>query len=194
MWGALYDFHAIPLEAVIDGPRLRKRLLSHASGKVLEVGAGTGINFQYYPAGVEVTAVEPDESMRRQAIAKAKQYPHVHVGTASAEALPFPDASFDAVVATLTLCSVDDPQVAIREMTRVLKPQGHLLLLDHVRKNTPVAGKVLDWFTPGWKRLTGGCHLNRDPGEWIAQQPLQVERQDEVWKGYGSFRVLRKSG
>jgi ubiquinone/menaquinone biosynthesis C-methylase UbiE len=192
MNGSIYDFHAAPLETMIGGPRLRTELISQARGKVLEVGAGTGFNFKYYPEGVEVTAVEPDPGMRRRAVARARLNPRIRVGDSSAEQLPFPDQSFDTVVATLTFCTIDEPSRAAKEIFRVLKPTGHFLLMEHIRKPSPIAGKVLDWLTPAWKRLSDGCHLNREPAKWIAETPFRIERYDSLWKGYGGLWVLQK--
>lgn len=197
MNGSIYDFHAAPLEALIGGPRLRKELLSFAQGKTLEVGAGTGFNFRYYPNNLDVIAVEPDEGMRKKAVERARHHPNLAkliVGDSEAESLPYPDQTFDTVVATLALCSVDDPQAAVNEAYRVLKPQGRFLLMEHIRKGSPFAGKVLDWLTPGWKRMSGGCHLNRSPAQWIEKSPFKVERHEILWRGYGSSWVLRKNG
>jgi ubiquinone/menaquinone biosynthesis C-methylase UbiE len=132
----------------------RAQLLSRAQGQVLEVGAGTGLNTAFYPTGVEVTFTEPDPHM-------AKRF-HGDVLEASAEALPFADGSFDTVVATLVLCSVDDLARALAEIRRVLAPEGRLLFLEHVRG--PEGSSLSRWqdrLNPLWRRLAG-CDCNRD--------------------------------
>lgn len=192
MNGTLYDFHAAPLEALLGGPRLRRELLSLAQGKTLEVGAGTGFNFRYYPEGLEVIAIEPDAGMRKKARGRARWYANITVESADAESLPFADGTFDTVVVTLALCSVDDPEAALREVHRVLKPGGRVLLMEHVRKEAPVAGRVLDLLTPLWRRMSDGCHLNREPSRWIARSEFSVERYDRLWSGYGGRWVLKK--
>jgi ubiquinone/menaquinone biosynthesis C-methylase UbiE len=188
--GALYDFLARPLEVPLGVPGLRRRLLSQARGRVLEIGAGTGANFGFYPPDATVTAVEPARRMRERAEQRARRDARFSVQDAEAEALPFGDGSFDTAVATLAFCSIDDPEKALREAHRVLKPGGKLLLLEHVRKDAPVAGKVLDALSPGWERFTGGCRLNRRLAELITASPFRVERHEPLWSGYGGLWVL----
>ncbi|MBI4312335.1 MAG: class I SAM-dependent methyltransferase [Chloroflexi bacterium] len=144
--------------------RARQRLLAHAHGRMLELGAGTGANFPYYPGGVaQVVATEPDRHMRARAVKKALAAARpLLVQDADAQRLPFPDAAFDTVVGTLVFCTIPDPARALQEAQRVLKPGGQLLLLEHVRGPDPVRGAIQDALTPLWKRLAGGCHPNRD--------------------------------
>src|SRR6266853_3475602 len=115
---------------------LRQETAGQASGVVLEVGAGTGLNFsRYQPERVErVEAIEPDAAMLAYARPRVKQAAvPITLTQASVDALPFPDATFDSVVVTLVFCSVRDPERGLREIWRVLKPEGHLVLLEHVR-------------------------------------------------------------
>lgn len=148
----------------------RRVLLADTTGRVLEVGAGTGANFPHYPPGVtEVVAIEPEPHLRRiaeRAAADAKTPITVTDGTA--EHLPFPDAGFDAVVACLMLCSVRDTGAALAEMFRVLRPGGRLHVFEHVRAET--AGlrrmqRVMD--ATVWPLLNGGCHLAADTADAI---------------------------
>lgn len=190
MNGSLYDFVLKPLEA-IQLSELREELLSSAKGRVLEIGAGTGLNFSHYPAGVEIIATDNDESMMRPAQKRGLEK-HIKVEVADAEALPYQDGEFDTVVATLVFCSIPDPDKALSEVYRVLKPGGSFLLLEHVRRNTPIAGKVLDTLTPVWKHLAGGCHLNRDPEKTINELGFKTDSLQVIWKGLGKVWHLRK--
>ena len=141
----------------------RRRLLVEARGVVVEIGAGTGLNFRHYPAGVEVVATEPDPHMlkgARRAARKARAT--LSLRQAPAEALPLPTGSADTVVSTLVLCSVPDQAAALAEAVRVLKPGGRLLLLEHVRASDPGLAGEQDRRERTQVRFAGGCHPNRD--------------------------------
>ncbi|MFE3071503.1 class I SAM-dependent methyltransferase [Streptomyces sp. NPDC059247] len=145
---------------------LRAELLSGLSGRVVEIGAGNGLNFAHYPAGVtEVVAVEPEARLRRLAEEAAARAPvPVTVLPDTAEALPLPDASFDAAVASLVLCTVRDLPRALAELHRVLRPGGELRFLEHGLADTPGLARVqraLDRTV--WPLLFGGCHTARAP-------------------------------
>ena len=143
----------------------RKELLSSLSGDVLEIGTGTGINLTYYPDSVtRLILSEPDRHMRAQLHKKLIDLPiKYEVVDNPAEALPFPDGQFDAVVSTLVLCSVHHPEQALSEFFRVLKPDGKLALIEHV--TAPDQTNTLKWqkrIEPFWKRCAGNCHLTRN--------------------------------
>jgi ubiquinone/menaquinone biosynthesis C-methylase UbiE len=150
--------------------KARERVMSGATGRVLELGAGVGANWPYIPEGAEYSGIDPDpfmlERARRHAAEASKSYDLIE---APAEALPFPDGTFDTVVVTLTFCSVDDVPRALSEARRVLKQGGTLRFWEHVRPRNPVAGKLFDLITPGWKRVGAGCHPNRRTEEAIQQ-------------------------
>lgn len=140
---------------------LRPLVAGGAAGRVLEVGVGTGANLPYYPTGTEVAATDPDPFMLERARRRAAKLGRpVELHCAAAESLPFPDASFDAVVSTLVLCTVADPARALAEIRRVLKPGGTFRFIEHVRADGP-AGRVQDLITPLWRRVGAGCHPNR---------------------------------
>jgi ubiquinone/menaquinone biosynthesis C-methylase UbiE len=144
---------------------LRREIVGQAHGIVLEVGAGGGQNFPFYgPACVErVEAVEPDEAMLVEARRTLSAAPvPITLTRAQVETLPFPDAQFDSVVATLVFCSVDDPERGLREVWRVLKPGGTLLLLEHVRARARMVAWLQDVLVPVTTRCMGHCHWNRD--------------------------------
>ena len=156
---------------------MRRRLLATARGRVIEVGAGTGVNLDLYPAAVEeLVLTEPDPHMARRLRARlAGSGREAAVAEAPAEALPFPEASFDTAVATLALCTIPDPPAALAELARVLKPGGRLLFLEHVRSREPRLARWQDRLERPWRFLGDGCHCNRDTLAAIAASPLQVE-------------------
>ncbi len=141
---------------------MRRTALAGAEGRVLEIGAGTGLNLDRYPTGLgSLTLVEPEEPMARQLRERAAGY-GAEVVVAPAEALPVPDASVDTVVSTLVLCTVADPAAATAEIARVLRPGGRLLFLEHVRAADPRLARAQDRWDPAWRRLGHGCRCNRD--------------------------------
>jgi len=157
---------------------LREELLSGARGVVVEVGAGTGLNFPHYRAGQvhTVEAVEPDPHMRRRSEWRARQAAvpvQLHDGTA--ENLPFAAGHADTVVATLVVCSVDDPQRAIRELRRVLKPDGVLLFIEHVHSEQGLRAHIQNWVTPVWRRIAANCHVNRASVQLLQQAGFDVQ-------------------
>jgi ubiquinone/menaquinone biosynthesis C-methylase UbiE len=140
----------------------RRSLLARAEGRTLEIGAGTGTNLELYPESVSgLVLAEPDEHMRRQLERKIAPL-EAEVVDADAERLPFPDASFDTVVATLVLCTIPDPPAALSEILRVLKPGGRLLFLEHVRSSDPKRARWQDRLERPWGWFGRGCHPNRD--------------------------------
>jgi ubiquinone/menaquinone biosynthesis C-methylase UbiE len=141
----------------------RKQLLARARGRVLEVGGGTGANLPFYGNDVEeVVVTEPEEPMARRLERKLENASApARVVRAPAEQLPFEDASFDVVVSTLVLCTVKDPARALGEIHRVLKPEGQLLFLEHVRSDSPKLARWQDRFNVVNKRIGHGCNCNR---------------------------------
>ncbi|KAF4408485.1 MULTISPECIES: class I SAM-dependent methyltransferase [Streptomyces] len=159
--------------ARIAGPALEKagvteyrtRLLAGLSGRVIEIGAGNGLNFPHYPPEVErLTAVEPEPHLRALATEAARTAPVIiEVTDARGERLPAPDASFDAAVVCMALCSVPDQAAVLAELHRVLRPGGQLRCFEHVRADSPVmrrVQRVVD--ATVWPLLCGGCHTGRD--------------------------------
>ena len=174
-----YDFFFARAER--SGLReLRRRALAEASGRTLEIGAGTGLNYDLYPPAVdELTLTEPFDPMARQLRARvdAASRP-AEIVAASAETLPFADASFDTAVVTLVLCTVPEPERALSEIARVLKPGGRLLFLEHVRAEDPGLARWQDRLNPAWRVFGHGCNCNRDTLATIERSRLTVERVD----------------
>lgn len=155
---------------------MRHALLAGARGRVLELGAGTGLNLEHYPAEIESLAlVEPDPHMSRQLRPRvAASGRPIEVHEAPAEALPFPDSSFDTAVVTLVLCTVPDPGAGLAEIKRVLKPGGQLLFLEHVRSEDPGVARWQDRLEGPWRFVGDGCHCNRDTVTAIAAAGFEL--------------------
>jgi ubiquinone/menaquinone biosynthesis C-methylase UbiE len=175
MFAAGYDsFMAGPEKAVLR--RHREALIGRATGSVLEIGGGTGANLPFYVEDVaELVITEPEEPMARRLernLAGDRQ--HARVVRAPAEQLPFEDARFDFVVSTLVLCTVDDPALALAEIHRVLKPDGRLVFLEHVRSEDPRLARWQDRLQGLQVRIGHGCHPNRRTLESIERARFTI--------------------
>ncbi len=163
--------------------KLRDETVAGLSGRVLEIGAGNGANFRRYPESVtNLVATEPDPFMLDRARKHAADLGRpIELHQAPAEELPFEDSSFDAVVSILVLCSVTDQPKALAEIKRVLRPGGRFIFIEHGR--SPDA-PVLAWqerLNPIWKRLAGGCHLNRSIDVLVVASGFRIT---EIERGY----------
>jgi ubiquinone/menaquinone biosynthesis C-methylase UbiE len=177
--GRLYDLFSRRAEHRQLGA-LRHELLADVEGEILEIGAGTGANLRHYAAAGRVVALEPDPGMAKQLPAKlAEASVPVELVEGRAEALPFPDESFDAVVSTFVLCSVDDPDRALAEIRRVLRPGGRFVVIEHVRGSGRRA-RWQDRLTGVHRKLAGNCHLNRDTRDAIAAAGFDTSGLREV--------------
>jgi ubiquinone/menaquinone biosynthesis C-methylase UbiE len=159
---------------------MRAELLSEAGGRTLELGAGTGLNLAHYTGAVtELVLTEPDPHMARRLRRRLQDEPpapaRVEVVEAPAERLPFEDGSFDSVVSTLVLCSVETPATATGEIARVLKPDGRLLYLEHVRADDDGLARWQDRLERPWGWLGAGCHPNRDTVAQLQAAGLETE-------------------
>jgi ubiquinone/menaquinone biosynthesis C-methylase UbiE len=156
----------------------RERVVGAARGRVLEVGIGSGLNLASYRSGAdEVYGVDPSIELLAKANDRldSARVP-VKLVEGSAEKLAFEDRSFDTVVMTFTLCSIPDVAVAVREMRRVLRPEGELLFVEHGQAPDPAVVRWQDRLTPVWKRIGGGCHLNRKIDDLIKAGGFRIER------------------
>ncbi len=158
----------------------RDRALAGLAGRVIEIGAGNGLNFAHYPNTVTgVLAVEPEDRLRALAEQAATHAPvPVRVVPGHADALPADDATFDAAVAFLVLCSVPRVAGALAEIRRVLIPDGELRFFEHVRSGQPLLGLLQDAITPLWSAAAGGCHPNRDTTAAIQATGFHLEQSD----------------
>jgi ubiquinone/menaquinone biosynthesis C-methylase UbiE len=185
-----YDFFMGPLERG-RFKKIRRNLLSHASGTVLELGSGTGVNFPFYNE-VEVTAIEPSEYMIAQSEMKREQarVPITIIQT-GAELLPFPDNTFDTVVATLVYCTIPDPEMAAREMKRVCKSGGQVLMFEHVKMRQTYLAKLQEFLTPSWKKACDGCCLDRDTVSLMKSQGFEIVQRKEYYKSLFVAMILK---
>ena len=161
----------------------RKEVVPRARGRVLEVGIGSGLNLPFYgPEVTELDGVDTSPELLRHARrrAAAARFP-VRLHPGSAERLPFPDGTFDTAVMTWTLCSIPDPEAALREVRRVLRPAGRLLFVEHGRSPEPAVATWQRRIEPVWRRVSGGCHLTRKVDELIRAAGFQL---DSVVTGY----------
>jgi ubiquinone/menaquinone biosynthesis C-methylase UbiE len=160
----------------------RQRIVGAAEGRVLEVGVGSGLNFPIYGATVtSVIGLESSPELLRLARprASAAAVP-VALLDASAEAIPLDNGSIDTIVTTWTLCTIPNPQRALAEMRRVLKPAGALLFVEHGRAPEPGIARWQDRLDPLWSRLAGGCHLNRKMDDLISGSGFRIEAMENA--------------
>ncbi|HEX4308221.1 MAG TPA: class I SAM-dependent methyltransferase [Solirubrobacterales bacterium] len=197
-WGRLFaSFYDRALKATEENGlgEMRRALLAEARGRVVEIGAGTGVNLDLYGQIEDLTLVEPDPHMGAQLRARLDER-SVHVAgpdvaaaagapasstrlvTAPAEAIPFDDDTFDTAVATLVLCTVPDPTASIAELARVLKPGGRLLFIEHVRSDDPADARWQDRLEMPWRFMADGCHCNRDTEAMLTASSFRVESID----------------
>ncbi len=196
-WGrgfaALYDSFTRRTEEAGLG-EMRRQLLSRAQGKTIDVGAGTGANLELYPEGLEeLVLCEPGPHMVKRLRATVESSPRqAEVVEAPAEDLPFATDSVDTAVFTLVLCTVPDPPAALAEVARVLRPQGRLLFLEHVRAEESASARWQDRFERPWKFFGAGCHCNRDTLATIEGSALRIEdlQRDQLPKAPPIVRPL----
>jgi ubiquinone/menaquinone biosynthesis C-methylase UbiE len=155
----------------------RDRVVPAASGRVLEVGVGSGLNLPLYSTDVQqVIGLEPSPKLLNMARHVGRRSFPVNLIEGSAEKIPLEKASVDTVVTTWTLCTIPDVDRALHEMRRALKPGGRLLFVEHGRAPDPNVVWWQDWLTPVWKRVGGGCHLNRAIASLIEGAGFRLER------------------
>jgi ubiquinone/menaquinone biosynthesis C-methylase UbiE len=157
---------------------MRREVLAQASGRTIDLGAGTGANLGLYPEAVtDLILAEPDPHMLKQLRTKVgEEEAGVEVVEAPAEDLPFADSSFDTAVFTLVLCTVPNPDAALAEVGRVLRPGGKLLFVEHVRSEDAGLAHWQDRLEKPWRFIGDGCHCNRDTVATIEASPLTVEQ------------------
>ena len=160
--------------------RWRRWLTQGARGRTLDLGCGTGRNLPLFPAGARAIGLDPEMDSLRRARRRA---PGVPLVCGSAEALPFRDRSFDTVVSGLVFCSVPDARRGLVEVGRVLRPDGRLRLLEHVRSTRPWKARLQDRLERPWVRVSGGCHPNRDTERAVEAAGFAIEADGRRAKG-----------
>jgi ubiquinone/menaquinone biosynthesis C-methylase UbiE len=183
VFAALYDVELWP-RRWSEIWRRRVAVVKAAEGRVLDLGVGNGLNFECYARAAAVVGVDPDAHMLRRAVPRqAAAAVKAALIQAPGEALPLSAAAFDTVVATLVLCTVQDPGAALREVRRVLRPGGTLRFLEHVRSSSPRLAAFQDRITPLWSRLFAGCHPNRDTLGALRAHGFTIERLEHSKRG-----------
>ena len=152
--------------------RWRRWLVGGAEGRTLDVGCGTGRNLSLVGAGTRVIGLDP---AREPLLAARRRAPRVPLVQGDAQALPFRDGTFDTVISGLVFCSVPDPRRGLAEVRRVLRPDGALRMLEHVRATGGLKARVQDRWQPFWTRLTGGCHWNRDTERTVETSGFAID-------------------
>lgn len=194
LFAAVYDHVTGHAERTLFAEH-RRYLTRNLRGAVLDLGAGTGATFPYLKDAatesdsLSLHAVEPDPHMRSRAKRRAESLAlDVDIRAAKAESLPYDDETFDAVIAAVVFCTIPNPERALSEAHRVLKPGGEFRFLEHVQSDG-LAGRLQDVGTPAWKRVAAGCHLNRRTAETIRDSELELVDLDEF--DLGVFPVTR---
>jgi ubiquinone/menaquinone biosynthesis C-methylase UbiE len=181
---SFYERRLLPhlIDRTMRLPRLepyRRRAVAVARGRVLEIGSGSGVNFPFYPTPTrQLVALEPSARLLDMSRHATRSDLSVEFLAASAEALPLDDSSIDTVLTTWTLCSIPDVERALGELRRVLKRDGRLVFVEHGRAPDTRVARWQDRLTPIWKRLAGGCHLNRPIEQLVVRAGFDIERLD----------------
>ncbi len=185
VFAVLYD-PFLWLGEVLGMRRRRRELVAGAYGRVVEIGAGTGLNAAFYPSGAvdELILTEPEPGMRQKLERRLARVGRAAlVFDAPAERLPLADASVDTVVSTLVLCTVADPAPALHEIARVLRPGGQLLFIEHVRADAGWLAWLQDRLLVPWRGFAGGCMCNRPTVELLRANGFAVHADADRWRG-----------
>jgi len=189
----LYDGYMRLIEWMGLG-RWRRWLAGGASGRVLDVGTGTGRNLPHYPEGTEVVALEPDLGMLATARRRLNGSGCECLVVGDAMAMPFRDATFDTAVSGLVFCSVPDPVKGLGEVRRVLRPAGTLRMLEHVRHEKRWIARLQDLIQPAWTPIAGGCHPNRDTETNVEAAGFTIDQTTRRANGTLRRFVARQDG
>jgi ubiquinone/menaquinone biosynthesis C-methylase UbiE len=182
LFARVYDLFMVPKDRF--GLRhQRTRLCESASGRVLEVAVGTGLNIPHYRAAEVVVGIDHDRSMLRRAIRRTWETKiRVDLIAADAHQLPFPNETFDTIVIGLSLCTIPNPAGALEEFSRVAAPGASLHFLEHVRSAKPSYARLQDKFSPAWAKISGGCRANQDTQYLISESSWTIS---DLWVSDG---------
>jgi len=189
---ALYDSFMYPFEKLILHS-LRKRLVGHVKGHVLEIGTGTGVNVSILPCEKITSYVGMDIKVKPEVYEKlkTKQCPFELIES-SVESLPFEDQVFDTVFFTLVFCSVEHPEIGLDEVYRVLKPGGKVIFIEHVLSDQPILKRMMKSVTPYWSKLASGCRLDRSTHLDIESKGFKVIYKEFSLQGVFVGGVAKK--
>ena len=175
----------------------RKQLLSNLNGKILEVGAGTGVNFPLFPKDAAILACEPSLAMFKKAQAKLEhsnytaQIKLIHAGLGSPELEShIPEEGFDGIVCTLVLCTIPNATLAMSQMIDWLKPGGKLFIMEHIHAKSGFKRHFMDLINPTWRFFSEGCNLNRDTDQLIKSYPLIIEQEKYFGRGVPFYMAI----
>lgn len=174
----IYELIDLPLELFFFR-KWRKEAFSSLSGKVLEIGVGSGRNLKYYPAGCSLTGIDSSEGMLKKAREKAREMKNIDLLLMDAEHLEFPDNSFDYVISTFVLCTIPDPVKALKEMRRVLKPSGELIALEHMHSSNPIIDLFEHLIDPFLFFLLGD-HTTRNTARNIEKAGFRIKEAKKL--------------
>ncbi len=197
----LYDTYIVPalIRIACSNKRfaeMRQALLPRASGHVLEIGIGSGLNLPFYDQATvkRIFALEPSGQLRKHALDRAKELNiPVELSANGAEAIPLKKQSIDTIVTTFTLCSIANIELALEEMRRVLKTDGTLIFCEHGRAPENHIQRWQDRINPYWKKMAGGCNINRDIHQLIKQAGFSIDETDyQYMQGPKTFSYIYK--
>lgn len=182
LFARVYDLFMVPQDR-FGLSHQRARLCAEATGDILEVAIGTGLNIPHYKNAKTVVGIDNEAAMLRRAIRRTWETKiPVELVVADARALPFPDRSFDSIVVGLSLCTIPDPDATLKELHRVAAPHAKLHFLEHVRSGKPATARRQDWFAPLWEKVSGGCRANQDTVSLIERSLWTI---DDIWSSDG---------
>lgn len=168
---------------------MRRRIIPHMSGRVLEIGVGTGVNLSLYNKTVQVTGL--DNNLEYLGVA-ANRSSRAHLIQGDSAQLPFTDGSFDQAAGTLVMCSLPEPDLALRELKRVLVPGGWLILLEHVRGESGLMRSLTDRLAGRWYRFTQSCHIDRETENLVARSGFRIVTAPRAIMGLFQIIIARK--
>jgi ubiquinone/menaquinone biosynthesis C-methylase UbiE len=167
----------------------RHQMLNELRGEILDVGSGTGANFPHFSKKATISAIEPNPKMMDYAQKKHPNHPHIKLilGGMGQPNISFPEAHFDYIVSTLVLCTIPNPEEALNQFKKWLKPNGKLILIEHIRSHSPIKGIAQDVINPAWKLVDDGCNLNRGTDKMVQDAGFKTVSENYFKLGFSWF-------